>query len=637
MSEILTAGTLKFTEADCPTRAGEVLNRLEEIYDIPTPYVGMRVYDKQTQKSYIITSLASEIVGGKEVPTTVLDFVEENYMTAEEAQKLKNVSNLFLIPEGVEGDVNKFVYVGKFTNLNDAYARCAQIGRENPTLSMMKFDIVSGNIYDSLFILQTYNRNDSIVTQFLLYGEGHKHTCKIRHIVTNGQVDEWQDIQLYTSYSYENNALYGYKYGKGGGVNKVKLFTIPTATTESAGVMSANDKQKLEASAESFDFFAEKDKVGFEASANSGNLSYAYIPVATAENAGVMTAEDKQKLEAAGNGATKVTWGSASNMNDYRTAGVYEIYGERTRLDDNLPILNASPGHSIAARLTVVDSSLQKADGSAPTEIHLTQFLMLDNRVGPSADMYMRTYTQDNGQTNNGAGEWGLWRKFQGVVETYLNSDTRSINVHGDYISDYQGLNQMIDNGIYTGIYTDDTNLMYPSFLETFTLIVINNYAVADQDSRLKRTISQLKYAVDAITNQATVKQRTKTDGGVWSDWQEIGGGNNEVDITDAVKAYGLPALVAQGLAKEGVTYKVVCDIGDVPTLDTENKLKYYLQSLSYENFDDRTEIFIRKIKGCLFLDICILGDTGKYFKCVISRLNSSIEKVEISEDMTTL
>ena len=363
------------------------------------------------------------------------------------------------------------------------------------------------------------------------------------------------------------------------------------------------------------------------------------IPAATPEEAGLMSAKDKRKLDAAGSGATKILWDASSNMNDYRTAGVYDIYGERTNLYDNLPIFNSNPGHSIAAKLTVVDSSLQKADGSAPTEIHLTQFLMLDNRVGPSADMYMRTYTQDNGQPNNGSGEWSSWRKFQGVVETYLNSDTRSINVHGDYISDYQGLNQMIDNGIYTGVYTDDNYFNgTPSFLETFTLIVINNYAVAAQDSRLKRTISQLKYAVDAITNQATVKQRTKTDGGDWTDWQDIsGGGSSEVDITDAVEAYGLPTLISQGFAKEGVTYKVVCEIGDVPTLDKENKLKYYLQSLGYENFDDRTEIFIRKIKGCLFLDICILGDTGKYFKCVISRLNSLSERVEISADMTTL
>ena len=245
-------------------------------------------------------------------------------------------------------------------------------------------------------------------------------------------------------------------------------------------------------------------------------------------------------------------------MNDFRTPGVYDIYGERTRQDDNLPILNASSGHSIAARLTIVDSSLQKVDGSAPTEIHLTQFLMLDNRVGPSADMYMRTYTQDNGSPNDGRGQWSFWQKFQSVNEYGLVTNTGHRKPHeGTDVSPYTGgMNSFIDNGIYTGVYTDNMGLYQPTFLETFTLIVINNYAVANQNSSLKRTISQLKYAVDAITNQASVKQRTKTDEGDWSDWTDIGvGGTQEVDITDAVNTYGLPTLIAQGYIKEGVTY----------------------------------------------------------------------------------
>jgi hypothetical protein len=60
--------------------------------------------------------------------------------------------------------------------------------------------------------------------------------------------------------------------------------------------------------------------------------------------------------------ATKVTWDSSSNMNNFKEPGVYDIYGERTRQDDNLPILNASSGHSVAARLTVVASTLQPAN-----------------------------------------------------------------------------------------------------------------------------------------------------------------------------------------------------------------------------------------------------------------------------------
>ena len=370
------------------------------------------------------------------------------------------------------------------------------------------------------------------------------------------------------------------------------------------------------------------------------------IQSATEEKAGVMSAEDKKKLNAAV--VTKITWGNSSNMNDCRTAGVYEIYGERTNLGDNLPILNSSPGHSIAGRLTVVDGSLQKADGSAPTEIHLTQFLMLDNRVGPSADMYMRTYTQDNGQTNNGIGVWSLWRKFQSVEEKFLVTDFDGWDINSIYgAPTTTGMMDMIDNGIYTGVYTDENYFNgTPSFLETFTLIVINNYAVAAQDSRLKRTISQLKYAVDAITNQATVKQRTKTDGSDWTEWKEIGGGgSNEVDVTDAVKAYGLPTLIEQGFAKEGVTYVAHIlnkDLSDKTIVfDKQGKLADFFQSkyvvspagatikfnYSLLKGDEGYNSDYRVVSGILLLD------GGKYEFYI----NIDLDFAYVSAKMTTL
>lgn len=278
------------------------------------------------------------------------------------------------------------------------------------------------------------------------------------------------------------------------------------------------------------------------------------------------------------NNPVQVTWNSDSNMNNFKEAGVYEIYGERTRQDDNLPILNASPGHSIAARLTVVASTLQPANN----EICVTQFLMLSNRKGGDGNMYVRTYNENNSPA---ADWWTPWQKLQGIREGYIFTDTLQVNPDGGVqeIDDVTGLNNMVDNGIYSGIYTDDPTFQAPTFIDTFTLIVINNYAVAGKDERLKRTISQLKYAVDAITNQASVKQRTKTDGDTaWSDWTEIGGGSSEVDVTDAVKAYGLPYLISQGLAKEGVTYVVNFLNSDINhksiSLDSKGKLADFFQ-----------------------------------------------------------
>lgn len=375
------------------------------------------------------------------------------------------------------------------------------------------------------------------------------------------------------------------------------------------------------------------------------------IPAATPERAGVMSAKDKRKLDAAGSGATKIVWDSSSNMNDFKTAGVYDIYGERTRQDDNLPILNASPGHSIAARLTVVASTLQPANN----EICVTQFLQLSNRVGGDGATYIRTYNENN----NGMNGWSPWQKQMGMVETQLNSlyytgypigpgqgdpTSTRLNVVGN------GLNGMIDNGIYSGIYTDgiyfgsawgevvfDSRAM--TFLETFVLIVINDYAISGQ-AGLPRHITQLKYAVDAITNQATVKQRTKTDGGDWTDWQDIsGGGSSEVDITDAVKAYGLPTLIAQGFAKEGVTYKVL-DFGEnAPVVfDSENKIFNKLMSSGINGIEGHWDAYVKNYNNYITIHACGYMEGNKPNVLLYQFiLRKDLKTIKVSADMTTL
>ena len=364
------------------------------------------------------------------------------------------------------------------------------------------------------------------------------------------------------------------------------------------------------------------------------------IPAATPERAGVMSAEDKRKLDAAG--ATKILWDASSNMNDFKTPGVYDIYGERTKQDDNIPILNANPGHSFSARLTVIASTLQPANN----EICVTQFLMLSNRRGGDGNMYVRTYNENNSPFKNW---WTPWQKLQGIREGYIFTDEVQVNPDGgiQQLVGETGLYNMVDNGIYSGIYTDDPTFQSPSFIETFTLIVINNYAVVGQSNgQLKQTISQLKYAVDAITNQATVKQRTKTDGGDWTEWEDIaGGGSSEVDITDAVKAYGLPTLIEQGFAKEGVTYVAHIlnkDLSDKKIVfDKQGKLADFFQAkyvvspagatikfnYSLLKGDEGYNSDYRVVSGILLLD------GGKYEFYISIDLNRAF----VSADMTTL
>jgi hypothetical protein len=131
-----------------------------------------------------------------------------------------------------------------------------------------------------------------------------------------------------------------------------------------------------------------------------------------------------------------------------------------------------------------------------------------------------------------------------GLVETLINSNDTTVGQEvfsgaAQKIGD--GLNGMIDNGMYSGIYID--NLTYtgtgsryylsaqPTFVETFVLIVINDYAASGK-LNLPRHITQLKYAVDAITSQSTVKKRVGTGNEIisWSDWSDISE-ENKTDI----------------------------------------------------------------------------------------------------------
>jgi hypothetical protein len=68
MNEVRTSGPLSFTEPGCPTRVGEIINTLSEIYDIPTPRLGMQVFVKDEERTYIVTELKSKTINGVVVP-----------------------------------------------------------------------------------------------------------------------------------------------------------------------------------------------------------------------------------------------------------------------------------------------------------------------------------------------------------------------------------------------------------------------------------------------------------------------------------------------------------------------------------------------------------------------------------------
>ena len=165
---------------------------------------------------------------------------------------------------------------------------------------------------------------------------------------------------------------------------------------------------------------------------------------------------------------------------------------------DGLPIANAASGHTFHARLVVLDSSIT-GSGKASDKC-ITQILALSNRVGAHGDVYVRTgRAASEGQLACGNG-WGIWCRLQRNVEV---GHTTSLNAY-------------IDNGIYSGVYTNGS-----TFFETFVMLTLNNYAVATATGTA-RNITQVKYAVDTDgTFSYKVRTGQGTDAIEWGDWRD--------------------------------------------------------------------------------------------------------------------
>ena len=208
-------------------------------------------------------------------------------------------------------------------------------------------------------------------------------------------------------------------------------------------------------------------------------------------------------------------------MNDYKTQGKYYIAGERLQSEnDNLPIMNASSGHTISGQLTVLDASLSDAEQC------ITQYLKLTNRFGSEGKEYIRTYNK----YSNGSEGWSAWRELKQT--TNLNQ-----------ISDAE-LKNYTENGMYEGVIMNGSDISWiESAIEKFfadlpmsggaepipsgtlfTMDVLNNYAVVRAASQMgitiERSVTQRAKAL-LITGQYVEIQRT-LQGDVWSGWKMI-------------------------------------------------------------------------------------------------------------------
>ena len=172
-----------------------------------------------------------------------------------------------------------------------------------------------------------------------------------------------------------------------------------------------------------------------------------------------------------------IAWSAGSHIDNYIAPGTYNIRGDRVNLADGLPIYNTS---SFSARLTVLAA-----------HNCVTQVLTLLNVSGGDSNVYTRTRQDDT---------WGTWSKLQQNVEV---GETTSLDAY-------------IDNGIYSGVYTNGT-----THFETFVMVVINNYAVAAATGTA-RNIIQVKYAVDTNgTFCYHVRNGQGADTVDWGEWRD--------------------------------------------------------------------------------------------------------------------
>jgi hypothetical protein len=108
MKNVIVSGPLVFSEQNCPSRAGEIINSISEIYDIPNPRVGMQVYVKNEGKNYTITGLREKVIEGVAVPNAQVDTYR--CVEVELLKRLQGVS------ENSNASTDPFKFIGNYDN-----------------------------------------------------------------------------------------------------------------------------------------------------------------------------------------------------------------------------------------------------------------------------------------------------------------------------------------------------------------------------------------------------------------------------------------------------------------------------------------------------------------------------------------
>ena len=195
-----------------------------------------------------------------------------------------------------------------------------------------------------------------------------------------------------------------------------------------------------------------------------------------------------------------IQWGVGRHMNVFIEKGDFHIHGERTDANDGLPILNAASGHTIDARLTVLDSSLTNGTG-AKTDICVTQVLRLSNRTGGDGHVFVRT-----GQAVSkaelkatGSTKWSTWEKLMGIFEK-------------NAVTNIDDLNTYTTNGMYSGLFTNAESKSLGGLQfnqgDTFLIVTVNGYAASAFGTA---QLTQMLYLLPTKKDNATAKMYMRT------------------------------------------------------------------------------------------------------------------------------
>lgn len=253
----------------------------------------------------------------------------------------------------------------------------------------------------------------------------------------------------------------------------------------------------------------------------------------TADAAQIKNAEQDTRINAL---LQEIPW-EGRHMNMFTETGEYHIHGERTDANDGLPILNAGSGHTIDARLTVLDSSLTRGTGEK-TDTVVTQILRLSNRTGGDGHVYVRTAQAANKSqlATPSSTAWGTWEKLMGMFEK-------------NAVTNIADLDTYTTNGMYSGLFAN-TTLQSLGGLEftpgdTFLLITVNGYAAsAFGTPQLTQMLYKLpskkgsgNYSARMYLRTAYWNKDAEPKALVWANWDRLataseisGGGGGSIE-----------------------------------------------------------------------------------------------------------